>query len=282
MAPSLPFRRRRPAREIRGLTIAITGGARGIGAATAERLAAAGADVVIGDVDEVALAATAQRVGVRHCRPDVTEPASWRAFLAECGPLDVLVNNAGIMPIGSILKEDDAVTRAIVDVNLFGIIHGTKLAVPGMVERGGGHLVNVASAVGRVASADGATYSASKFAAVGFSEATRLELAPLGIDVSLVMPTVVRTDLAAGVPAAKGVQEVQPEEIAEAIEAVIRTPRAETWVPRWTGPMARATGALPWTVQRAIADRFESDVLRQRDDAARADYEERIRGHRGS
>lgn len=264
-------------RDLAGLTIAITGGARGIGAATAQRLGRAGADVIIGDRDEAALAQTAREAGVRHHFLDVTDRASWRDFIAEAGAIDVLVNNAGIMPIGSILKEDDEITRAIIDVNLHGVINGTKEAVPGMVERGGGHLVNVASAVGRVATADGATYSASKFAVVGFSEATRLELAPQGIDVSLVMPTVIRTDLAAGIQQAKGVAEMGPDDVAAAIEDVIRSPRPETWVPRWTGPMSRATSALPWKVQRAIADRFEADVLATRDDAARAEYEARVR-----
>src|SRR3546814_2577708 len=93
------------------------------------------------------------------------------------------------MPLGSVLKESEELSRSIVDVNLHGIIHGTKALAPGMAERGRGHIVNVASAVGRVALADGATYTASKFAAVGFSEATRSELAPLGIDVSVVLPT---------------------------------------------------------------------------------------------
>lgn len=273
----LPWNRS-PGRELTGLTIAITGGARGIGAATARRLARAGADVVIGDRDASVLAATAAELGVRHHVLDVTDRASWRAFLAEAGAVDVLVNNAGIMPIGSILKEDDDITRAIVDVNLHGVLNGTKEVVPGMIERGGGHLVNIASAVGRVATADGATYSASKFAVVGFSEATRLELGPQGIEVSMIMPTVIRTELASGVPQARGVAEQGPDDVAAAIEDVIRHPRPETWVPRWTGPMSRTTGALPWSVQRAIADRFEADVLSSRDDAARAAYEARVRG----
>src|SRR3546814_19017332 len=91
-----------------------------------------------------------------------------------------------------------------------------------MAERGRGHIVNVASAVGRVALADGATYTASKFAAVGFIEATRSELAPLGIDVSAVLPTVVMTELASGVPAARGVKPVSADDVARVIEAIGR------------------------------------------------------------
>ena len=97
---------------------------------------------------------------------------------------------------------------------MHGLINGTKAIAPGMAERGRGHIVNVASAAGRIAVADGATYSASKFAAVGFSEATRAELAPLGIDVSMILPSIVATELASGVPATRGVKTVTPLEVA--------------------------------------------------------------------
>ena len=132
--------------------------------------------------------------------------------------------------------------------------------------------------MGRVAEADGATYSAlTKFAVVGFSEAVRLELAPRGVDVSLVMPTVVRTEMTAGVPQARGVREIGPEDVADVVEDVVRRPRPETWVPRWTGPLSRVTHVFPWSVQQRMANLFEADVLRQRDDAARADYEAHVR-----
>ncbi|RZI85160.1 MAG: SDR family NAD(P)-dependent oxidoreductase, partial [Microbacterium sp.] len=170
--------------DLSGLAVVVTGGARGIGRATVERLARAGARVAIGDRDAELAAATAADVSrstgnrVVSAPLDVGDPDSWSAFLgavAEIGPVDVLVNNAGIMPLGSVLKESVAVTTAIVDVNLHGVINGTKAVAPGMADRGRGHIVNVASAVGRVAVPNGATYSASKFAVVGFSEATRAE-----------------------------------------------------------------------------------------------------------
>jgi NADP-dependent 3-hydroxy acid dehydrogenase YdfG len=259
----------------------VTGAARGIGRATAQRLAAAGMKVGIGDVDADLVGATAAEVGVRGAALDVTSTESWQEFLsamADLGPVDVLVNNAGIMPIGSVLKEDEATTRNVLEVNTHGVIRGTKAVAPGMVERGHGHVVNVASAVGRVATADGATYTASKFAVVGFSEAARKELGPLGVEVSLVMPTVVRTELAAGIRQARGVKEVGPEDVAEVVELMIRSPRPEMWVPRWTQPMSRITTSLPQGVQRFMTERFDADVLAQRDDAARAAYEARVRG----
>ena len=152
--------------DLSTMTFVVTGGARGIGEATVARLARQGARVAIGDRDldlaEKVAAGYDERVLAAPL--DVTKPESWRAFLdatASLGPVDVLINNAGIMPLGPILDEPDSVTQTIMDVNLFGVIHGTKAVAPGMVARGRGHIVNVASAVGRLALAGGATYSAS-------------------------------------------------------------------------------------------------------------------------
>ena len=231
-------------REISGLSIVVTGGARGIGRATAARFSRQGARVAIGDRDADLARTVADELGngVVAAPLDVTDPASWAAFLEEIaaiGPIDVLVNNAGIMPLGSVLKEPDEVARKIVDVNLHGVIFGTKAVAPGMVERGRGHIVNVASAVGRVAVADGATYSASKFAVVGFSEATRAELEPQGVDVSVVLPAIVQTELAAGVPAARGMKPVTADDVAKVIESTVRKPKPELWVPRWAQGMTK-------------------------------------------
>jgi short-subunit dehydrogenase len=270
-------------REISGLSVVITGAGRGIGAATAELLAAEGATVALGDLDTALVQSVADRIGrgAVAAHLDVTSSESWAEFLAavgEVGPIDVLVNNAGIMPLGSVLKEPEEVARAIIDVNVHGIIHGTKAVAPGMADRGHGHIVNVASAVGRIAVADGATYSASKFAAVGFSEATRAELKPLGVDVSVVLPTVVLTELAAGVPAARGVKPVTAEDVAEVIASAIRRPRAELWVPQWVQAMTRTTSVLPRVVQEAIAKAFGADtVLAGADHGARQAYEARVR-----
>jgi short-subunit dehydrogenase len=270
-------------RDIAGLSVIVTGGARGIGRATVERFARHGARVAVGDRDLELARDVVAPFGERAVAGllDVTDPQSWRDFLEQVsvlGPFDVLVNNAGIMPLGPVLKEPDEVTRRIVDVNLHGVINGTKAVAPGMVERGRGHVVNVASAVGRVAVAEGATYSASKFAVVGFSEATRAELAPHGVDVTVVLPTVVQTDLAAGVSQARGIRPVTAEDVADVIVEAVRRPRAELWVPRWTQGMTKMTQALPRRVQDLMARAFKADALLADVDAsARADYERRVR-----
>ncbi|MGH3353084.1 MAG: SDR family oxidoreductase [Nocardioides sp.] len=270
-------------RQIEGMSVIVTGGARGIGRATVERLARAGATVAVGDLDpDLAAEATSAfggRVVAAHL--DVTDPASWRGFLdsvAGLGPWDALVNNAGIMPLGSVLEEEDALTRAIFDVNVHGPINGIKAIAPAMVERGRGHIVNVASAVGRVPVPDAATYSASKFAVVGFSEALRMELAPSGVDVSLILPAVVQTELADGVPAAKGMKPVTADDVAAAIESVLITPRPETWVPSWAQTLTKVTQAMPRRFQDFV-DRATnaSQLLAGVDPAARAAYEERVR-----
>jgi len=270
-------------RDISGLSIIVTGGARGIGRATAARFSRQGTRVAIGDRDADLARTVADELGngVVAAPLDVTDAASWAAFLEEIsaiGPIDVLVNNAGIMPLGSVLKEPDEVARRIVDVNLHGVIFGTKAVAPGMVERGRGHVVNVASAVGRVAVADGATYSASKFAVVGFSEATRAELEPLGVDVSVVLPAIVQTELAAGVPAARGMKPVTADDVAKVIESTVRRPKPELWVPRWSQGLSKFGMAMPRVVQRGMAKAFRADnVLADADTAARADYERRAR-----
>lgn len=270
-------------RDVSGLTVVVTGAARGIGAATAELLATRGATVALGDLDTALVREVAHRVGrgAVGAHLDVTSPDSWQRFLTEVGevgPIDVLVSNAGIMPLGPLLEEPEAVTRAIVDVNLHGVINGTRAVAPGMVERGRGQLVNIASAVGRIAVAGGATYSASKFAAVGFSEAVRAELGPLGIEVSVVLPTVVRTELASGVAPARGVRAMTAEDVAEVILTAIRTGQPELWAPRWVQGMTRATGVLPRRLQELIAGAFKADrVLTDRDEDQRAAYESRVR-----
>ncbi|GAA3188443.1 hypothetical protein GCM10020255_086190 [Rhodococcus baikonurensis] len=135
-----------------GKVIAITGGARGIGFATASSLVALGAKVAIGDIDETTVKQSGADLDVYAGKVDVTDLASFTAFLddveRELGPLDVLVNNAGIMPVGLLVDEPDVVTRRMLDINIYGVINGTKLAAQRMIPRGAGHVINIASLAG--------------------------------------------------------------------------------------------------------------------------------------
>ncbi|WP_320669155.1 SDR family oxidoreductase [Patulibacter defluvii] len=284
-----------PRHVLTGQLVAVTGGARGIGRATAAALLAAGARVAIGDLDAELATRTADELGggrpdaIRAYPLDVTDRASFAAFLdaaeRDLGPLFALVNNAGIMPIRAFADEDDATTDRIVDINLHGVLTGSKLALPRMRARGAGHLVNVASQAGRIGAAGLATYCATKFAVVGFCEALRIELHGSGIDVSCVMPAVVDTELTAGIEGAPRPLRIAPEDVAAAIVGTLRRPRPEVYVPRFLAPAYRAGGALPPRVRDRALRLVGSDHLMvdAADRAERIGYEARaaapVQGH---
>src|SRR4051794_18626715 len=268
---------------ISGRSVAITGGARGLGLATARALAAKGARVAIGDLDgalagvgAAALPGPGPHAGFGL---DVTDPESFRAFLdqaAELGPLDVLINNAGIMPVRAFAEEDAVVTRRQVEINILGVTTGTRLALDRMLPRGRGHVVNVASAAGRVAVPGEAVYTATKHAVVGFGEALRVELRGSGVEVSTIMPSLANTELAAGMKPPRFVPLVKPEQVANAIAKVLERPKLEVIVPAWTTPLIRATLILPPNLRDKVRDLFRiGEVGTQIDAQARASYEQR-------
>ena len=214
---------------------------------------------------------------------DVVDKESFAEFLEaverDLGPLDVLVNNAGIMLVGwPFADEDDATTRKMVDVNLHGVMNGTKLALQRMRPRRSGHIVNISSQAGNGGFPGGATYSATKFAVRGFSEAVRNELVleELPIEVSCVMPTVVNTELGSGLPDTRGVKMLQPEDVAAAIVAALREPRFDVHVPRSTGVINKFASLLPRRGRELLGRFLKADqVLWDADHSSRASYEAR-------
>jgi len=265
--------------HLHGLHIAITGGARGIGAATAERLRRDRAHVTLGDVDVAAVEATAARLGAVGLEVDVTDRASFTAFLdaaeAAQGPLDVLINNAGIMPIGPFLEEPDAVARRQFAINVDGVILGMKIALPRMVARGHGQVVNLASAAGRIPVPGEATYVATKHAVVGLSEAVRGELEGTGVGVMTVLPNLANTRLGSGMRAARGMKKLEAADIADAIVDGLVRGRPEVYVPASLRALSVLELALPRRVKRAAHRAFGSDrVAQDFDRAERAAYQE--------
>jgi NAD(P)-dependent dehydrogenase (short-subunit alcohol dehydrogenase family) len=270
-------------RSLAGRVVAITGGARGIGRATAAALIARGARVAIGDIDGPLAERTAAELGggALGLPLDVTNRASFVAFLDQVedrlGPLDVLINNAGIMPVGPFLEESDPTAKRMIDINVHGVIFGSKLALERFAARRRGHLVNIASVAGKAGSPHLATYCASKFAVVGLSEALRQEFGPSGIDISVVMPVGVNTELYSGFKPMRGFKTPEPEEVAEAIVEALQTGRYEVYVPKRMNAVFRITGLLPWRAVDAIGNALGSrELMTQPDHAARAAYDARM------
>jgi NAD(P)-dependent dehydrogenase (short-subunit alcohol dehydrogenase family) len=177
--------------------VLVTGGASGLGAALATRYSARGDRVLVTD-----LAADAPvPPGARYQRLDITSEADWAAAAdrvrIEFGGLDVLVNNAGIAAGGRIELLDGAHWQRVLDVNVLGAVTGCRTFTPLFQQQGRGHIVNVASLAGLVHPPAMSSYDAGKAAVVALSESLRHELAPWGIDVSVVCPSFFRTDLAA-------------------------------------------------------------------------------------
>ena len=260
----------------------VTGGGRGIGRATAEALIRHGALVAIGDVDLAMAERTAADLGAGTVALslDVSDRPGFTAFLDEVerrlGPIDILVNNAGIMPIGPFDEEDDATVTRQLEINLHGVIHGTKEAVKRMRPRGTGHIVNLASVAGVAPLPGAATYCATKFGVVGLSETVRLELRGTGVEVSYVCPGHVRTELTAGVKEGPGIKAVTAESVAEGIVDVLRFPRAQVFVPASLRLPTTLAGLLPRGVGEAIAKALKADrALLDFDRGARAAYERR-------
>ncbi|MFI6094995.1 SDR family oxidoreductase [Lentzea sp. NPDC051213] len=268
---------------MRGKRIAVTGGARGIGRAIAAELAAGGATVAIGDIDAAAAERTAEELGLPSALAlDVADPGSFRAFLAgvekTLGGIDVLVNNAGIMPVGRFAEETDKITRRVLDINLYGVLLGTKLVLPQMLSRGSGHIVNIASLAGENPTPGMATYCASKQAVLGFTEAMRLEHRATGVHFSAVLPTFTRTELIAGTRAPLGLL-AEPQAVAAAVARLIARPRRRVTVTRAAGILAAFNKLTPRPVGEYLARKlgvhkaFTDDV----DRVARRGYDDRLR-----
>lgn len=268
-------------KDLKGKLVLITGGARGIGRATAAELLRAGARVVIADID-LALAETTARdlTSAGEIRPyklDVTKRAEFDALVdkveRDIGPIDVLINNAGIMSLGKFIELDENNDRRQIEINVMGVLHGMRAVIPRMQARRRGHIVNIASLAGRIGIPHATTYTATKFAVIGATESVRNELRGSGIDFTYVMPYLVNTELAAGTRGLKWPPIVEPEDVAKAVVHGIKKNKLEVYVPRISKLTAMLPALLPRRVVDALGTLMGLNALFRKVDAnARADY----------
>jgi 3alpha(or 20beta)-hydroxysteroid dehydrogenase len=199
-----------------GKVALITGAARGVGEATARRFVAEGARVVLGDVlDELgADVATTLGAAARYVHLDVTSEDSWRdtveSIRADEGHLEVLVNNAGILRVGSLLKTSTDTFLEVMRVNQLGPFLGMRTAAPLLIESGRGSIVNLSSTQGLEGYPGLVAYVASKFAVRGMTKTVALELAEHGVRVNSVHPTGITTPMLAAAAALRDESDARP------------------------------------------------------------------------
>ena len=272
-------------RSLAGKTAIVTGATGGVGSALAEALVREGVKVAMTDLDQEALDRAAERIGggVLPLALDVSDLDAYSRYVDEVeerlGPVDILCNVAAIMPISRFHEERDEMTARIVGVNLEAVIHSTKECGGRMIQRGSGHIVNVASGAGWLAGGGGATYVASKFGVVGYSESVSLELRGTGVDITVVAPAVIKSQMSAGLKDVRGVRAVEPSEVATAIVGVLKRPRFAVFVPKAIGVMEMGFSAIPYPVRHFLSRLAKTDtILLEADPSARIEYESRVAG----
>lgn len=273
----------RQAQSLAGKRVAITGAGRGIGLATAKELHSRGASVAIGDIDVAVAEQAAASIGpgVTAHPLDITDTASFSSFLASAktamGGLDVLINNAGVMPIGHFLEIPEDVVRRSMEINLLGPTIGMRLALPDMLAQGGGHIINVASSAGKASVPGGLNYCSHKAGVVHLTEGARIEFAGTGVSFTCVMPAFTNTELIAGTKGTKLLKNVEPEDVARGIAKAIITKQNDVYAPKVLRPLLYTQPLLGRRVRDLVNRRLGAyDTFLDVDQAKRAAYDERI------
>ena len=263
--------RRATALDLRGKRAVVTGGSRGLGFALAQELRAHGARVAICARGEEQLLTARAKLGddVVAIPCDVADRAQVEAFIDEVGPVDVLINNAGVIAVGPLRTQTVEDFRELLDIQFWGLVHTTLAALPAMVERGEGRIANVTSIGGKISVPWLLPYTSAKFAAVGFSEGLRAELAGTGVKVTTVVPGLMRTGsfLAASFKGDRAALEyslftplsstpattVSAERAARRIVAALRRGDPEITLGLHAKLAARANGIAPGAVAGVLA-----------------------------
>ena len=228
-----------------GSVVLITGASRGIGREIAVAAAKKGARVGLmarskDELNEVLAACGGNgAIAVGDIAERAQTESAMESLQRELGPADVLVNNAGIGAYGRVTDTDVETIEKMMRVNFFGTVYATKAVLPGMIERGRGHIVMIASIAGRIGAPLEAGYSASKFAMVGFSEALAMEIKRKGVGLSIIDPGPVETHFteARGVPFAENTPKpVKAAAVADLVIKSVERNKAEKFIPSWLGP----------------------------------------------
>ena len=263
--------KRATALDLHGRRAVVTGGSRGLGFALARELREHGARVAICARGEEQLFRAQAKLGddVVAIPCDVSDRAQVEAFIDEVGPVDLLINNAGVIAVGPWQTQTREDFREMMDIQFWGVVHTTLAVLPSMIDRGGGRIANITSIGGKVSVPWLLPYNSAKFAAVGFSEGLRAELAGTGVKVTTVVPGLMRTgsflaayfkgDRAAleyslfaplsGTPATT----VSAERAARRIVAAVRRGDPEVTLGLHAKLAARAAGIAPGAVQTALS-----------------------------
>ena len=269
--------------DLDGARALVTGGARGIGLSIGRHLAARGARVHVADLDGDGARTAARDLGGVGVELDVRD----RAAFADCvrdleqqeGPVDVLVNNAGIMLLGPVEEHGELADRRQVDVNVHGVLNGMLAVLPWMTGRNRGHVVNIASVAGRIGVPWSATYAATKHAVIGLTEAVRQEHIDSGVRFTYVMPAIVDTELTAGTRRLRWPPPLRPDQVAQATVRAILRDEVDVYVPRVTRLAVVLPALLPRRVYESMGRLFGiADVFEHTDDGARAAYRARSLG----
>jgi short-subunit dehydrogenase len=245
--------------------VLITGAAKGIGSATVRLALEAGHRVVAVDIDRDSLIGLRAEIpGLETAILDVRDLAAWRSVVESAerqgGPIDVLINNAGVClpgPCNEVSAEDDRLT---VEVNLLGVINGVRTILPRFLERQRGHVINVASMAAFAPAPDLAAYCATKHAVRAYTHSCALDLRHAPVDWTVVCPGAVETPMLDGMRKRRAGLVVftekimAPERVARAIVEVIREPRREVLVPSARGKLIRFLGLFPGLLSRGMDD----------------------------
>jgi 3-oxoacyl-[acyl-carrier protein] reductase len=191
--------------RLRGKVAIVTGAAKGIGFATAQRFGQEGAIVIVADVNPEAVKSAAAQIPNSEAHVmNVTDRASIQGVVDQViqhhGRIDILINNAGITQDARLIKMTEAQFDAVIDVNLKGVFNCTQLIVPHMLEAGSGAIVNASSVVGLYGNFGQTNYSATKFGVIGFTKTWARELGPKGIRVNAVCPGFIATEMVKAMP----------------------------------------------------------------------------------